>query len=586
MKDFKWYFLRGFFSFFLTLSYLYASEVKKEIPEEDSPITSRRATDPSIVAWFNFLADHWGDDNVDMHTITALCQDQRLPCWCPDRSFGTQGARPTQEFQRQNICQFTLHGTPIGGDHEHVLRKIIPGQDGRLRIQPTHEWPHGAVGVLALRFRDTEPDQVIWGTGTLITPYCVLTAAHNLYSHTSIDGQLRGEAIRVRFFPGMDGKTAPFGEVKVKKFFCPQEFMETSGEEEDYGLLILEDRIGDQTGFLGIKVLSREQIVDQTICVSGYPGDKVWNQNGSYEMWGMDGPITGLDNKRLYYEIDTYKGQSGSGVRLRHVDGTYDLIGVHEGGDMELGRNKATRLTRERFLRIAKWIYDDFMEEKKKLDIPRNLGFPQDFRNEGKEGVTSEKNKKLLIEAKKKLGECNFALAKHLYERILENDKNLSSEDHFCSLVNLAWLLPPEEEKKSSAFFDRANQIYHSFKNSGKKLDLRATAWLHYHFKRWEEAKPLYLEIVQENLKGEAKYLIALVIMVSETEGPEKLVHLMWGLALENIIPAQKLYIFLCITKNQHDKALEIAKMFGLDERVVEEAKNTTFDSLLNFLKS
>jgi V8-like Glu-specific endopeptidase len=84
---------------------------------------------------------------------------------------------------------------------------------------------------------------------------------------------------------------------------------------------------------------------------SGYPGDKPFGTQ-----WFNAGAITQVTNRKIYYMIDTYGGQSGSPV-WRFLNGQRHGVGIHAYGGCP---NSATRIVKEVFDNMLAW---------------RNLGF-------------------------------------------------------------------------------------------------------------------------------------------------------------------------------------------------------------------
>ncbi|MBL9029257.1 MAG: trypsin-like peptidase domain-containing protein [Caedimonas sp.] len=269
----------------------------------------------------------------------------------------TKSQKPIKA-KTQNISIISLPAEPIleSGDRETVLKKIIPGIDGRIQIAQTDQWPHSVHGVVAIHFPKMGIDKNAWGTGTLIGPNLVLTAAHNLYSH-----EYKEEVDSVRFLPAINGKLLPFSEPKVIRFYFPKKYK--IDNQEDYGLLVLDQPIAEITGHFGINILSKDQLNGKTINVTGYPGDKVKDKNYEYEMWGMEGKPVNIDNDHIGYEIDTFGGQSGSAVWYQEGE-SYYVVGVHITGtkDITLGLNKATLLNRARYDQIRTWIESSIYE--------------------------------------------------------------------------------------------------------------------------------------------------------------------------------------------------------------------------------
>lgn len=73
------------------------------------------------------------------------------------------------------------------------------------------------------------------GTGLLIAPDLVLTAAHNVYSF-----EYRKYFKNFRFYPGQSGLlSSSYG---VEKVFVPERFKSKDNATHDYALLLLSER--------------------------------------------------------------------------------------------------------------------------------------------------------------------------------------------------------------------------------------------------------------------------------------------------------------------------------------------------------
>ena len=280
----------------------------------------------------------------------------------------TKNIDPLEIVTKQDDVIKTKSQAPIKPKTNHASRLVIKGQpvkqhsgckevvlkrnsDGRVRITDTDLWPNAVHGVVMVKFSDTDPNSIAWGTGTLIAPQFVLTAAHNLYSRDKFRGKTVGRAISVEFVPAMDGQSAPFKKQNVKNFYYPEQY--TIDESEDYGLLALENPIGESTGFFGLGILPDDQISNLEVSIYGYPGDKVKDKSEHYEMWGMKGAVKENDQKLISYEVDTEGGQSGSGVWIE--DGQdYLVVGVHILGNLPY--NQATLITKNRYDLIQTWM--------------------------------------------------------------------------------------------------------------------------------------------------------------------------------------------------------------------------------------
>lgn len=220
------------------------------------------------------------------------------------------------------------------------------------------------------------------GSGVLISPRHVLTAAHVLVSVDDPGRKTVGDRLRVEV--ARNGHDRPFESIGISGWRVdPRSVVRVRNgwriqPQHDLGLVTLkkdvsgwqERRLGQcRLGFWGIQGscgirsevgIDPNLIVGQTANVTGYPGEK---PEGT--MWTGDGAISydaRLD--MLLHTIDTKPGQSGSPVWLMR-NGVASLVGIHSGasgrwnvnpdGTQTLTHNAAVILTPQLLTRIEAW---------------------------------------------------------------------------------------------------------------------------------------------------------------------------------------------------------------------------------------
>jgi len=155
------------------------------------------------------------------------------------------------------------------------------------------------------------------GTGFFISPTCIATSGHCVFNE--------GEWVKeVRVIPGSNGRgDAPFGQETSRTFRSVKGWTVDRRRDFDYGAILLSDKtLYEKVGaFFRLNTLSSRP----TLLNSGYPGDK----NG--DQWQCSGKVKEQTQFRIYYMIDTEKGNSGSPVIVSDSAGDY-VVGIHSYG--------------------------------------------------------------------------------------------------------------------------------------------------------------------------------------------------------------------------------------------------------------
>jgi glutamyl endopeptidase len=171
-------------------------------------------------------------------------------------------------------------------------------------------------------------------TGWLVGPDLVLTAGHCVHDYAGFVRQLV-------ITPGRHGEAEPFGRCGAVRALTTQLYLATGDLGADWGVIELDCRVGDQTGWFGLRVAS-DAVVGREVVVTGYPMDR----NRGTQWWAAE-YVRSAFPLQLSYGGDTYAGQSGSPVFLR--DGSCSPCGVavhaYGVGATSDGYNSGSRVT-------------------------------------------------------------------------------------------------------------------------------------------------------------------------------------------------------------------------------------------------
>jgi V8-like Glu-specific endopeptidase len=219
---------------------------------------------------------------------------------------------------------------------------VIDGDD-RIKINDTASYPWRTQTKLYVTF----PNGNTYGcSGTLISAKYVITAGHCI--HDPRDG---GWATQIEVIPGLNGTYKPYGSVFATYIRSYTNWTNNRDKNYDFALVTLDRKIGDITGWLGYNYYS--SINGVTSNLAGYPGDK-----GSIYLYYHFGPILSSTSQRLFYQIDTNKGQSGSGIyRIMNNNERY-VFGVHTDGNEGSCKpnNCGTRIDSRKLSDLNAWI--------------------------------------------------------------------------------------------------------------------------------------------------------------------------------------------------------------------------------------
>lgn len=174
------------------------------------------------------------------------------------------------------------------------------------------------------------------GTGSIVAPDTILTAAHNIYNSS-----LGGWATKVTAYAGANEQKATIGKAIADKKYVLPEWINSKSSKHDLAIVKLKTPLGLQTGSFGI---TTRMTLNEKIQSAGYPADK-----GSWTLYKGEGLLKNITDTNIYYNIDTYGGQSGSPV----WNYQNKIIGVHAYGSNPF--NFGTKITNNNLLLIKKW---------------------------------------------------------------------------------------------------------------------------------------------------------------------------------------------------------------------------------------
>jgi glutamyl endopeptidase len=224
------------------------------------------------------------------------------------------------------------------------IAETVHGPDDRAQINNTDVYPWSVHASLLI----TAADNSMWiGTGWFIGPHTLITAGHVVYIKNSGVPGRDGWVKSINVMPGRNGSTLPYGSVTSTNFHSVTGWTDSGDQNYDYGAIIISTDLGNTVGWFGFGVYSDSDLLSVTGNISGYPGDKPTGTQ-----WYDSRIIASVNGLKIYYDIDTAGGQSGSGV-YRIINGQPYGIAIHAYGGATT--NSGTRITMPVYNNMIAW---------------------------------------------------------------------------------------------------------------------------------------------------------------------------------------------------------------------------------------
>ncbi|AIL13847.1 hypothetical protein IM40_10800 (plasmid) [Candidatus Paracaedimonas acanthamoebae] len=229
------------------------------------------------------------------------------------------------------------------------------GRDRRKKVKKAKKFPQSIHGRLFLYFNSTDPSQksiVAIGTGVVISPQNVLTCGHNLYLDDEKYNKfpyLDRKVAQIVFYPGLKGEKYHL-KARSSCYVVHPQWIASTSTNHDLGMIHFEKKIGLTTGYIPISPHSPK--LNEEINVTGYPGEL------EHYMYTMSGLIKQLELNKIYYDIDTTYGNSGSCIWVGEKNSPI-CIGIHTTGVYGSYKwNGGILITHENYNLIKGWLVD------------------------------------------------------------------------------------------------------------------------------------------------------------------------------------------------------------------------------------
>jgi len=250
--------------------------------------------------------------------------------------------------------QFLVRGkreTPIAAPR-NVFESILGDVDRRKQILETDLLPWRMLCSLEII---SQSGMEYIGTGWFAGPRTVITAGHCVYDPIELGGWAKSITVR----PGRNGDSFPFGEAASSRFSTSDRWLEAQDPDYDYAAIHLSENLGSAVGSFGIATLPDAELNNRLLNISGYPG----SPGGGAHQYFHANRVKAVTARRVFYDIDTLGGQSGSPV-WAYLDGSNDptVVGIHAYGvggvpaGLNVVANSGPRVLPEVLELIREWI--------------------------------------------------------------------------------------------------------------------------------------------------------------------------------------------------------------------------------------
>lgn len=228
--------------------------------------------------------------------------------------------------------------------------ETVLGQDDRTRVLDTDQAPWRQICALEIE----TPFGSFIGTGWFVGPKTIVTAGHCVFDTT----QMGGWAKSITVSPGRSGETKPFGALKATRFSSVDRWIESQDPDYDIGCIHLDQAPSDNIGWFSVAVMSNADLEHALVNISGYPGDR----GDGREQYFHANRILRVGPRRVFYDVDTFGGQSGSPVWIYEEGSNVPVVvGIHAYGtggtpaDYGILANSAPRILPEVLEQISTW---------------------------------------------------------------------------------------------------------------------------------------------------------------------------------------------------------------------------------------
>jgi V8-like Glu-specific endopeptidase len=283
------------------------------LPSKDlhKPISNRNATNREVI------------------TVETAVEEPKLITTFPEKASEISSfedrSRFVSKIDTSDMPDDIVRDAAVGSFGTGRQLEVVIGDDDRELVQNTMDSPWRKIA--ALRIKGANGLTYV-GTGWFISPTVLATAGHCVFMHDA-GGWPR--------------------QIEVTKFESSNGWINDRNSDYDYGAIILDKPISEDIGWFAFAAAPDEYLKSNIANISGYPADRDKAMKQYYHARN----ITRASSRRIYYEIDTYGGDSGAAVWMNIGENNRVVIGVHTNGSST--SNFGTRITDEVYKNLQTW---------------------------------------------------------------------------------------------------------------------------------------------------------------------------------------------------------------------------------------
>ena len=253
--------------------------------------------------------------------------------------------------------QSTTSGAPLEAHEDESTLESIIGDDDRKDPNNFQDDIWRPLCALFFTYPGESTSRI--GSGVLIRPRVVLTAAHNLFDRSS-GKVIMGGKVRVGLSPTGSLAESGISDTIIHSKYPSRRIKGDKKFEFDYGLAFLKNENAYNWAkqcwnVEDMQTLSDKELKNSKLMLAGYPA----KFDGPYTSlkWGF-GPVLkkGVRSTTFTYQIDTSSGQSGAPVfRYKKATRKATIAGIHVAG-YDGSHNKARRFSSAAKQTVQKWM--------------------------------------------------------------------------------------------------------------------------------------------------------------------------------------------------------------------------------------